>query len=352
MGQKEINAVLSGFPVPKDPSRILSLNAGYINRSYAIAYGGKPAYVLQQLNTQVFEDITALMDNMSLALISLQRSDYSGPELIPTKTGAPFLKTPSGEYWRLMTFVPESCSYFFCTSEQMASEAGRILGVFHDLLKKAKPEQYKVFLPDFHSLSRRFGQFDKALERSSSDRKQKAGTAIKIAQAKGARLLEMEAKRLPLRICHNDTKMSNFLFSKEDGKALCLIDLDTLMPGYFHFDFGDALRTIVNPAPEDERDLDKISFNRNYCEAFVSGLSQAAPPLSPEEIESLTYGAQLMPFLHGLRALTDYLLGDLYYRVNYPNQNLDRCLALFKFAALAEAERPFLDEVIQKYFPE
>ena len=350
MGQKEIQAILSHFPVPDHPSGIKPLESGYINRSYGIYYDGNPTFVLQQLNSSVFEDIAGLMDNLSLALPYLQRPDYSGPELIPAKTGALYLKTPSGEYWRLMTFVPNSCSYFFCKSEQMASEAGRILVVFHNLLDKARPEQFKNFLPDFHSLPIRLDQFDKALSGAASDRRQNAASAIEYAQSQRNRLLKKESEHLPLRVCHNDTKMSNILFSNKDVKALCLIDLDTIMPGYFHYDFGDALRTIVNPAPEDERDLEKITFNRNYCEAFVSGLSQAAPELSLKEMEYLAHGAQLMPFLHGLRAVTDYLLGDKYYRIAYPGQNLDRSLALFRFASLADTESLFLKEVIRKYF--
>ncbi|NNK31077.1 MAG: aminoglycoside phosphotransferase family protein [Flavobacteriaceae bacterium] len=351
MGQKEILAVLSGFPVPSHPSGIRPLDAGYINQSFAIEYEGKPTYVLQQLNTVVFEDVASLMDNLNLALSFLQDPDYPGPELIHTREGEPCLTTSSGEYWRLMTFVPDSSSYLFCTSERMASEAGHIIGVFHQLLSKADPEQFKTFLPDFHSLSKRLEQFDKALAQASSDRKKEAAPALNFVQTKRAQLLEKEDELLRLRVCHNDTKMSNILFSKKDGKALCLIDLDTIMPGYFHFDFGDALRTVVNPATEDERDLGKITFNRTYCEAFVSGLSKASPNLSPQEIRYLAHGAQLMPFLHGLRALTDYLLGDLYYRISYPGQNLDRTQALFQFTSLVESETPFLEEVIENYFP-
>ncbi|MCX2718936.1 phosphotransferase enzyme family protein [Lentiprolixibacter aurantiacus] len=350
MGQKEIHAVLSGFPVPPHPSGIRPLDSGYINRSFAIEYEGKPTYVLQQLNSAVFEDVESLMENLRRALTFLQDPKYCGPELIPAKTGDDCIKTPSGEYWRLITYVPDSFSSLFCTSEQMASETGRILGLFHQLLGKADPGGFKDFLPGFQSLRKRLEQFDEALSSASAERLEKAKAAIGFAQAKREPLLAKQNYSLPLRVCHNDTKMSNFLFSKRDGKGLCLIDLDTVMPGYFYYDFGDALRTVVNPSAEDERDLDKITFNRSYCEAFIFALSKTAPELNIEEIKSLPHGAQMMPYLHGVRALTDFLLGDRYYQVSYPSQNLDRSLALFRFASLAEEETSFLEEVIGKYF--
>ncbi len=350
MGHKEIQAVLRDFPVPPQPTGIRPLDSGYINRSYAIKYNGRPAYVLQQLNTHVFPDIPGLMNNLEHALPLLHSEDYQGPELIPTKTGTSYLQSTSGKYWRLMTFVPDSCSHLFCTSEHMASQAGHILGVFHRLLEMADPHDFKEFLPEFQSLARRLEQFDNALASASSERKEKAASVINYTQSKRRQLLEKQNAQLAVRVCHNDTKMSNFLFSEQDAKALCLIDLDTIMPGYFYYDFGDALRTVVNPSPEDETDLHKITFDRNYCEAFVSGLSQSAPNLSEAEIKSLSYGAQEMPFLHGVRALTDFLQGDLHYRITYPTQNLDRSLALFQFASLAEKEMPFLEEVIASNF--
>ncbi|MDX1314513.1 MAG: aminoglycoside phosphotransferase family protein, partial [Eudoraea sp.] len=155
MGPKEIHAVLSGFPVPSQPSGIEPLDSGYINRSFAISYDGKPIYVLQQLNTHVFPDIGSLMDNLRLVLPYLQAEDYTGPELISTNEGSPYFKSASGAYWRLMTYVTDSYSRLFCSGEHMASEAGRILGVFHRLLNEANPADFKEFLPDFQSLAMR-----------------------------------------------------------------------------------------------------------------------------------------------------------------------------------------------------
>lgn len=351
MGNKELQAILSYFPVPDNPSGITPLTKGYINRSFAIQYEGKPQYVLQELNTEVFRDIDGLMDNFRLALPYLQDPEYFGPDLILTRSGASYLKTDTGACWRLISFVPDSTAFLFCKDSQTAWEAGHILGVFHRCLSKANPDEFKSFIPQFQELGRRFKEFDEALPKAAGDRLKQANSAIAFAKSKRVSLLAKEATNLPIRVCHNDTKMSNFLFSEEDGKALCLVDLDTIMPGYFHYDFGDALRTIANPNLEEECDPDKIIFNRSYCEAFISGLSQAQPGLSKTELDFLPQGAQIMPFLHGLRALTDFLSGDRYYRVTYPNQNLDRSLGLFRFTALTEQEAPFLETLIQKYFP-
>ncbi|MBT8179691.1 MAG: aminoglycoside phosphotransferase family protein [Eudoraea sp.] len=349
MGNEEIKAVLQNFPVPVDHIVIKPLSQGYINRSFVIAYKDSPDFLLQQINTKVFADVEALMANMVRALPHLKAPNYTGPELVYTKNGTSYLQTRNGGCWRLMTYVPDSASYLYCKDLKTAGEAGRILGLFHNLMSKARPTEYLEFIPGFHSLELRKRQFDLAREEATPARKRKAKKAIAYAQNTAESLLSWQDVSVPLRVCHNDTKMSNILFSKKEGKALCLVDLDTLMPGYFHCDFGDALRTVVNPAPEDEKNLDKISFNRAYCEAFVSGLSSVGPLLSRQEIEHLPFGAQLMPFLHGLRALTDFLMGDVYYQVSYPDQNLDRSLSLFRFAALAKEETPYLKEVIQKY---
>ena len=154
--------------------------------------------------------------------------------------------------------------------------------------------------------------------------------------------------KLPVRLCHNDTKLNNILFSKTNNKALCLIDLDTLMKGYFFYDFGDAARTIANTAAEDEKDLNKITFNKELFSAFIDGLKNSTRFLSASELKTLPLGVVFMPFIHGLRALTDYLNGNIYYQVAYENQNLDRCLSLFNFAEKAYAEIDFISKEIKQ----
>jgi Ser/Thr protein kinase RdoA (MazF antagonist) len=152
---------------------------------------------------------------------------------------------------------------------------------------------------------------------------------------------------LPERISHNDTKLNNILFNK-DNKGLCLIDLDTIMKGCFHYDFGDAVRTIVSETNEDEKDLNKIKFNITLFESFIDGMNSYGTFLSLKEIEYLPIACALMPFMHGLRALTDYLNSNVFYKVSYENQNLDRCKSLFQFSRLALKNQELIKTIIQE----
>ena len=153
-------------------------------------------------------------------------------------------------------------------------------------------------------------------------------------------------KLLPKRLCHNDTKLNNILFSKTTNKALCMIDLDTLMPGLFLYDFGDAIRTIVNPIPENSTDYDAITFDKELFTAFIDGLAPHISFLTKEEKETMALGAVYMPFIHGLRALTDFLNNNTYYKVSYENQNLDRCTNLFTFTNAAFENLDFMNALV------
>jgi len=349
MGYEEIKAVLLNFPVPVDHVEIKPLSQGYINRSFVVEYNGSPDFLLQQINTRVFSNVDALMGNLAKALPYLEDAHYSGPELVHTKQGTSYLRTKKGHCWRLMTYVPNSTSFLYCQDPGTAREAGRILGIFHSLMSKARLEEFVEFLPGFHSLELRKRQFDQALDKAVKTRKFRAEKAISFAHGMTDTLLTKGDIAVPRRVCHYDTKMSNFLFSKTEGKALCLVDLDTLMPGYFYYDFGDAIRTVVSSTVEDEKELDKITFRWDHFEAFLKGLKPHSTFLRREDIRALPYGVVLMPFLHGIRALIDFLLGDVYYQVSYPDQNLDRALSLFRFASLAEESSAKIKEVIQKY---
>ncbi|MCK5677119.1 MAG: phosphotransferase, partial [Flavobacteriaceae bacterium] len=174
---------------------------------------------------------------------------------------------------------------------------------------------------------------------------QTAQKAIDFVNNNISKLLEINFEELPVKVCHNDTKLNNILFSQEN-KALCLIDLDTIMKGAFLYDFGDAVRTIVNSAPEDETNLERINFDINLFDAFVEGLKKHKNILNKKEIEHLSLGPVLMPFLHGIRALTDYLENNRYYKVSYETQNLDRCISLFTFSQLALNNQDYMKKII------
>ena len=326
----ELESILKQFKLEQRAYTFSALHIGYINDTYLVSFDGRPEYILQRINHGVFENIDGLMLNIDNALGHLVSKDYGKVELIRTRSDKTYWSDASG-FWRIMTYIENSTTYNTTTSTDIAFEAGRIIGTFHTLLENTEHDEYVDTISGFHSLDLREAQFKKALSKSRLDKQKIAAKAILFAEEMLLQLKTMAPKALPIRICHNDTKLNNILFSKETQKAICLIDLDTLMKGHFHCDFGDAIRTIINTAPEDEQDHDKITFEKDLFEAFIKGLATNRTFLTSAEIRALPYGAILLPFLHGIRALTDYLNNNIYYKVTYENQNLDRCLSLFDF---------------------
>jgi Ser/Thr protein kinase RdoA (MazF antagonist) len=227
-----------------------------------------------------------------------------------------------------------------------AFEAGRILSLFHLLLKDEDPTRYIDTLDNFHKLPYRITEFEIALENSNNNLIKECREEINYSKEMFDKLNIFYNSKLPERICHNDAKLNNILFSSSN-KGLCMIDMDTIMKGYFHYDFGDAVRTIVNPASEEEKDLSKIIFNKSLFKAFIDGLKSNGEFLSKKERELLPLSTALMPFIHGLRALTDYLNGNIYYKVSYPKQNLIRCKNLYAFSRLALEHKDYMKEIIE-----
>ncbi len=348
MEKKGIKAILQNFSIGKKAYTAKPINQGFINDTYLVLDKAAPQFILQQINTGVFPNIQGLMSNVEKALDYLHDKDYTPITLVKTLGGASYFETSSSTCWRLMTYIAKSTAYDTTTEKKVAFEAGRIIGKFHELLQNAPVEDFVETIPQFHDLGLRENQFNAALKNTSSGLRERAEKAIIFTKEIVPKLKEWEQGDVPVRVCHNDTKLNNILFSKDTGKALCLIDLDTLMKGYFHYDFGDAVRTIVNTAPEDEKLHDKITFDRGLFEAFVDGLRMSEVSLTQKEKELLPFGAVLLPFLHGIRALTDFLNGNIYYKVAYENQNLDRCLSLFDFTNKALNEAHYMVKIINQ----
>ncbi len=340
--------LLTYFPIRGEGLRVEPLKQGLINETYLIREDGQTKYILQRINTHVFPDVKGLMGNLERALAFLNSTDYRAVKLIHTREGNLYLDAGASGCWRLMDFIQGSLTYNTTSDTEIAREAGRIIMCFHRLLATAPLIEFVDVLPKFHNLEVRLAQFKKALSEAPQGRKSLAERAVGIVGRLSSQPLLPEKGKLPLRICHNDTKLNNILFSEKENKALCLIDLDTLMKGHFLYDFGDAVRTIVNTAPEDERILENIRFSRPLFEAFVQGMRTDWDLLEGSEIEGLAMGAVYMPLIHGVRALTDFLQGDIYYQVAYEGQNLDRSISLLTFAERAMEELPFMDNEIRK----
>lgn len=345
--QDELNEVLDNFDLKKKVYSFDGLNSGFINDTYLVSENDIPKYILQRINNGVFTNVEGLMGNIGSALKLLKANDYTRIKLIKSNLGKTYFSDAKG-FWRMMTYIQGSTTYDTTTSPEIAFEAGRVIGKFHVLMNETDPKKYTDTIPKFHNLELRKMQFLAALARASEAKLTVAIDTIAFAKNTLEILEGMENKHLPVRICHNDTKLNNILYSKETQKALCLIDLDTVMKGNFHYDFGDAIRTIVNTAPEDEQDHFKITFEKNLFEAFINGIAHNASFLTKEEVQSLPFGVALMPFLHGIRALTDYLNDNVYYKVAYENQNLDRSLSLFDFTQKALNELDYMKSILSK----
>jgi Ser/Thr protein kinase RdoA (MazF antagonist) len=344
---EKLEVILNEFQAPDLDYNFEVLSNGFINDTYMVSLNNEGRYILQRVNTNVFSNIHALIFNLELVLPVLKSVEYQEVKIIKSKIGNSFFENKKGEVWRLMTFVKNSLVYNTTRNNDIAFEVGKIIGLFHELTKSIDIYKLKETLPNFHKLSFRYDQFQEAMLHANSDKILKAKKAIDFVKNNISVLLSIPIDELPIRTCHNDTKLNNILFNKSD-KALCLIDLDTIMKGSFLYDFGDAVRTTVNSAKEDEKDLAKINFSLEMFESMVEGLSLYGKVLTKKEKELLALGVILMPFLHGLRALTDYLENNRYYKVSYDNQNLDRCLSLFTFAHLAIKNQKNMEAIIRE----
>lgn len=346
---EQLHELLGRFVIEKQTFSFRSLDIGLINDTFLVCSGNTPVYILQRINHNVFSHVSGLMTNIFSALKALSASDYSEIQLVKTVDDTYFTKVASG-YWRLMTFIADSTTYNTTIVKETAFEAGRVIGKFHLLLEDQNLFEYTDTIPRFHDLTLRQQQFETAITNADDSKLETAKAYIGFAQETLNTLKGIAIGTLKPRVCHNDTKLNNILFSKHTGKGLCLIDLDTIMKGYFFYDFGDAIRTVVNTAPEDEKQLDKICFEEYLFTAFAEGLASNPSFLSRAELESLPMGAVFMPFIHGLRALTDYLENNKYYKVAYENQNLDRCISLFDFSKKALDKIPFMETELQRLF--
>lgn len=338
--------ILSEFGVSPEGSRFEQAELGLINTTYFVLYGGQRRYVLQRINETVFPNCRALFHNLENTLPYLSAPDYAQVEFYRTRGGELFYRDENNELWRLMSYLSDSKSFHHTSDKQVAYEAGRILGLFHSQLNNLNPNTLKITLDKFHNLNWRKEQYHLAIKKANLNDLQRTVDLQKNIVEIGGELSKLQALNLPIRVCHNDTKLNNILFS-EEKKALCLIDLDTLMPGLLLYDFGDAVRTLANPAPEEETELSKIDFSIEMFAAFAEGMALHRSVFASQEIKSLSLGPVYMPFLHGLRAYTDFLLGNPYYKVAYPDQNLDRARSLFHFARLANERTPEMQRILQ-----
>ncbi|MFD0760940.1 phosphotransferase enzyme family protein [Lutibacter aestuarii] len=313
------------------------LVSGHINDTYLIETSGDSKFVLQRINHLVFKDVPGLVTNkvnvskhLLTKLKHLPKNELKRRVLsfVPAKNGDYYYNDINGNYWNLMVFIEDSVTFETVKNEEVAYEGGKLFGRFLNLTSDFDASKLTEVIPKFHDMSFRFSQFEESLKVATKERLTKAKDLIeKVHHLKEEMHIIQRLKEsgeIQLRVTHNDTKISNALFDK-NNKGLCVIDTDTVMPGVVHYDFGDAIRTICNTASEDEKNLELVNFNLDLYKAYTKGfLEEVESALTPTEIKYLPLAAKTMIFIMAIRFLTDYLNGNIYYKVAYPEHNFDR----------------------------
>ncbi len=355
MNRNKLENIFNQFDHTSKIVEIKELVSGHINDTYLIRTQKKPHYILQRINHFVFKDISALMYNKVQIATHIKKntSKYETLTFLATKKGAYFYKDTNDEFWNLVLFIENSITFEKVQDQQIAYEGGKLFGSFLNATANFDVSQLAETIPNFHDMESRFLQFDTTLKNASSNRIDLAKNQIEIVQNYRDEMMILnglkKSGKLPVRTTHNDTKISNALFTNQK-KGLCVIDLDTVMPGIIHYDFGDAVRTICNTANEDEKDLTKVRFNMSFYKQFVKGfLTELSTSISNNEIKHLPLGAKTTTFIMALRILTDFLNNDVYYKTNYDMHNLDRVKNQLKLIEEMEKHFELMQEEVNQY---
>ncbi len=336
MSTFNLDNILSQFLIEGKVESVKPLGNGLINDTFrVVTEGDAPDYVLQRINNNIFTDVDLLQHNIEAVTGHIRRKleaagaddiDRKVLRFVATQQGKTYYLDNEGRYWRVSVFIPDAVTY-----EQVdptsSRNAGKAFGEFESMLVDL-PEQLGETIPDFHNMELRARQLQEAIEQDKAGRV--AGVADIIADLQKDMHEMCKAERLfregklPKRICHCDTKVNNMMYDKQ-GNVLCVIDLDTVMPSFVFSDYGDFLRTGANFVAEDDPKIENVGFNQDIFRAFTEGYIESARSfLTPVEVENLPYAVALFPFMQCVRFFADYLNGDTYYKIAYPEHNLVR----------------------------
>ena len=350
-----LKQIAGHFAIEGQVTGIRPLGNGLINDTFLVETDGPDNYVLQRINQSIFQDVDLLQHNIDCVTRHIRAKLEAAGEtdidrkvlrFLPEKETGKSFWTDGKEWWRVSVFIRDALTYEAVTPEY-AGYAGVAFGRFEAMLADL-PDQLGEPIPDFHNMELRARQLHEAVEADAAGRMADPEVRALVDQIFAREEEECKAERLyregilPKRVCHCDTKVNNMLFDRE-GNILCVIDLDTVMPSFVFSDFGDFLRTAANTAAEDEPGLDKIDFNMDIFRSFAKGyLSTAGAFLTPVERENLPFAATLFPYMQTVRFLADYINGDTYYKIRYPDHNMVRSRAQWKLYQAACAK---LDEM-------
>jgi len=335
--------VLSQFQLDAPVISCERYGCGHINQTYLVVTESGRRYILQKINDSIFKDVPGLMGNIA-AVTGYLRTQESDPRrvltLVPTVDGDAYLV--SDGYWRVYDFVEDSLCLQAPETAEDFYQSAVAFGQFQQQLKDFPAATLCEVIPNFHNTADRFRIFKEVLAKDVMGRAASVQNEIDFAlarEAEASTLVNLLAEgKLPLRVTHNDTKLNNVMLDAATRTPLCVIDLDTVMPGLAAYDFGDSIRFGAATAAEDETDLSKMEMNLELFRMYTRGFVQACPGLTEMELAMLPMGAKLMTLECGVRFLTDYLDGDHYFATHRPGHNLDRCRTQFKLVADMESK--------------
>jgi thiamine kinase-like enzyme len=353
-----VGLVASHFQIYGAFQEAAPYGSGHINDTYCAIVdqaGTRVRYIFQRINHNIFKNPVALMENIQRVTEHQAGKTNSDMDfsrraltLVSTRTGEAYHCDDEGNYWRCYLFIERATTYDAVESTQQAFQAARAFGQFQKMLADLPLPRLHDTIPDFHHTPKRFAKLEKAIREDKANRATLAKAEIDFAMKRQAICSVLLDAKLPERVTHNDTKLNNVMLDNATGEGLCVIDLDTVMPGLALYDFGDMVRTTTSPAKEDERDLSKVTMQFPMFEALVRGyLSSAGEFLTPEEKKLLAFSGKLITFEIGLRFLTDYLEGDTYFKVHRDGHNLDRCRTQFKLVESIEQQENEMNRLVE-----
>lgn len=340
--------------------------SGHINDTFLVKTqlhnGQEKSYILQRMNREIFTEPEKLMENISSVTTFLRgkieklggNPDRETLNVIQTKQQHNYFIDSYGEYWRVYHFIEDATSYDVVEKPEDFYESAVAFGHFQYMLADFPAEKLYETIPNFHNTKARFLTFQQAVKEDKKNRahlvQKEIAFLMEREQAAGSLVDLLEAKKLPFRVTHNDTKLNNIMMDNKTRKGICVIDLDTVMPGLAVNDFGDSIRFGANTGAEDETDLSKVSLSLPLFELYTKGFIEGCNGgLTKEEINALPLGAKIMTLECGMRFLTDYLQGDTYFKIHRENHNLDRCRTQFKLVEDMEQKWSKMQAIVKQY---
>ena len=355
----DLSAIIRQFQIAGEFVSAEIYGSGHINDTYRVSFnhGGKRArYILQRINRDIFKQPVALMENIQRVTTHLAAKVTAEPDrhrrvltLVPNRDGTPFFCDATDHYWRTYFFVEGARSYDAVENPTQAEAAAKAFGQFAKLLADLPSPRLHDTIPDFHHTPKRFVALEKVIAADAFNRATLAKPEIEFALRHKAICRVLLDAKLPERVTHNDTKLNNVLLDDATGEGICVLDLDTVIPGLALYDFGDLVRSATCPVAEDELDLSKVQMEFPMFAALARGyLSSAAEFLTPAEKNFLPFAGKLITFETGLRFLTDFLAGDTYFKVQRAGHNLDRCRRQFKLVESIAEQEAAMHQLVEK----